>query len=67
MGLGTGNSPGNESSEERRKRLANELAALREKALSRLEARGYAVRGKTPAQIRRALKIRRRKKNGAEH
>jgi hypothetical protein len=67
MGRETGNSPENESSEQRRKRLASELAALREKALSDLESRGYAVRGKTPAQIRRALKIRRRKKNGAEH
>jgi hypothetical protein len=64
MGRGTANPPEKDPSEQRRARLANELAALREKALSDLEARGYVVRGKTPAQIRRALKIRPRKKNG---
>ena len=67
MGCETSSLLESESSEERRKRFANELAMLREKALSDLEARGYAVRGKTPAQIRRALKNRPRKRNGAEH
>ena len=50
--------------DQRRSRFADELAALREKALSELEARGYSVRGKTPAQIRKALKVRPRNKNG---
>jgi len=40
----------------RRDQFAAELADLREKALAELEARGYAVRGKTPAQIRKILK-----------
>lgn len=53
--------------EQRRRQLADEVAELRQKALADLEARGYAVRGKTPAQIRRALAVRPRKRNGKEH
>jgi hypothetical protein len=45
-----------------RNKLREELATLREKAITGLERRGYEVRGKTPAQIRNALK-RRPKKN----
>jgi hypothetical protein len=52
--------------DQRRRSFADELAALREKALSELEARGFAVRGKTPGQIRKALKVRPRKKDGKE-
>ena len=46
----------------RRAQLRQELAALRNAAISELERRGYAVRGKTPAQIREMLKQRPSKK-----
>ena len=45
-----------------RDKLRQELATLREKAIASLERRGYEVRGKTPAQIRSALKRRPKKK-----
>jgi hypothetical protein len=45
--------------------LRGDLAQLREKALSDLEARGYAVRGKTTGQIRRALLTRPKAKPGS--
>lgn len=35
-----------------------DVAELREEALTRLERRGYDVRGKTPRQIRQILKRR---------
>jgi len=38
-----------------------ELARLKRAALAQLERRGYAVRGKTPAQIREMLKRRPKK------
>jgi hypothetical protein len=41
-----------------RAKLREELAELKKTALARLERRGYDVRGKTPAQIRRILKRR---------
>jgi hypothetical protein len=44
-----------------RDKLYDELATLREEAIARLERRGYEVRGKTPAQIRSALKRRTKK------
>jgi hypothetical protein len=47
-----------DSDSERRQRLRDELAQLREAALADLERRGYAVRGKTPAQIRELLRQR---------
>jgi hypothetical protein len=40
-----------------------ELAKLRNAALAELERRGYDVRGKTPRQIRDALKRRPRRSN----
>ena len=43
---------------DRKKRVREELADLKSAAISRLEDRGYAVRGKTPGQIRRLLKRR---------
>ena len=46
----------------RRSDFADELARLREKALAELEARGYDVRGKTPAQIRLTLRAGRHKR-----
>jgi hypothetical protein len=45
-----------------REKLRQELAALRDAAMARLERRGYEVRGKTPAQIRKALRRRPTKK-----
>ena len=47
--------------EKRPDTLRKELAELRESALSELERRGYNVRGKTPAQIRKVLRRRRPK------
>jgi len=67
MDSAAGNSSKKEAAQPRRSRFADEIAALREKALADLEARGYAVRGKTPAQIRRALVVRPRRRNGKEH
>lgn len=48
--------------EQRKRKFAAELAALRQQALADLEARGYDVRGKTTSQIRRALLKRGRPK-----
>ena len=45
-----------------RDKIREELAALKEEAIAKLERRGYEVRGKTPAQIRNALKRRPKKK-----
>ena len=42
----------------RRKRLHEELVSLKNNAIAELERRGYEVRGKTPAQIRKLLKRR---------
>jgi hypothetical protein len=50
----------------RRDKLHDELASLREEAICRLERRGYEVRGKTPAQIRSALKRRPKKRKSPE-
>jgi hypothetical protein len=44
-------------------KLREELTTLKEEAIASLERRGYEVRGKTPAQIRRALKRRPKKGN----
>ena len=53
-----------ESDAARRKRkLAEELVDLRERALAELEAQGYQVRGKTTGQIRRALLTRPKRKS----
>jgi len=41
-----------------REQLRKKLAEMRKAALTRLESRGYDVRGKTAAQIRRLLKRR---------
>ena len=48
-----------------RDKLREELATLREEAIASLERRGYDVRGKTPAQIRSALKRRPQKRKSA--
>lgn len=50
----------------RRDKLREELAALKEKAFAQLERRGYDVRGKTPAQIRNALRQRPKKRSDTE-
>src|SRR3569833_677621 len=42
----------------RSEKLRKELAQLRETALNDLESRGYRVRGKTPAEIRKMLRQR---------
>jgi hypothetical protein len=39
-------------------KFREELAALKDEAIAKLERRGYEVRGKTPAQIRKVLKQR---------
>ena len=44
-----------------RKNKREELAKLKHAALTKLEQRGYEVRGKTPAQIREMLKRRPKK------
>jgi hypothetical protein len=44
-----------------RKNKSEELAKLKHAALAELERRGYEVRGKTPAQIRKMLKRRPKK------
>ncbi|MGC1644016.1 MAG: hypothetical protein WA781_25820, partial [Pseudolabrys sp.] len=44
-----------------RKNKLEELARLKHAALTELERRGYEVRGKTPAQIRKMLKRRPKK------
>ena len=44
-----------------RKSKSEELAELKQAALTELEQRGYDVRGKTPAQIRKMLKRRPKK------
>jgi len=44
--------------DDRRSKLRKELAELKSAALAELERRGYDVRGKTPAQIRKMLKQR---------
>jgi hypothetical protein len=41
-----------------RNKFIETLAQLRSTALAKLERRGYDVRGKTPAQIRRLLRGR---------
>jgi len=48
-----------------RNKIREELAALKEDAITKLEHRGYEVRGKTPAQIKKALKRRPKKKPDA--
>ena len=48
-----------------RDKLREELTILREEAIASLERRGYDVRGKTPAQIRSALKRRPKKRKSA--
>lgn len=50
----------------RRKELSVMIAELKKAALADLESRGYAVRGKTPAQIRQMLK-RRPSKRSRDH
>ncbi|MGB6316124.1 MAG: hypothetical protein WBG13_26755 [Pseudolabrys sp.] len=44
-----------------RKNKLEELTRLKHAALTELERRGYEVRGKTPAQIRKMLKRRPKK------
>jgi hypothetical protein len=46
-----------------RKKLCDQLAELKNAALTELECRGYDVRGKTPGQIRLMLKRRPRSRN----
>ena len=46
-----------------RKKFRAELANLKNAAVADLEDRGYDVRGKTPAQIRRILKRRPSRQN----
>lgn len=41
-----------------RKKIREELAELKNAAMTELERRGYEVRGKTPAQVRQILKRR---------
>jgi F0F1-type ATP synthase membrane subunit b/b' len=46
-----------------RKKLREELAEIKNDAITQLERLGYNVRGKTPAQIRQILKRRPMKPN----
>jgi hypothetical protein len=43
---------------DQQKKIGEELAELKNEAITRLESRGYDVRGKTPAQIRQILRRR---------
>jgi hypothetical protein len=55
-----------DNSNVQRDKLRDELASLREEAIANLERRGYEVRGKTPAQIKSALKGRPKRRKSAE-
>ena len=45
-----------EGSIDKRRKFIEDLRRLREEALAELERQGYEVRGKTPAEIREAIK-----------
>ena len=47
----------------RRLKLHETLAGLKSAAIAQLERRGYEVRGKTPAQIRKIIRRRPAKQN----
>ena len=51
-----------EGSIDNRGKFIEDLKRLREQALAELERQGYEVRGKTPAQIRAAIKRAPRRK-----
>jgi hypothetical protein len=51
-----------EGSVDKRRKFVEDLRRLREEALAELERQGYEVRGKTPAEIRAAIKRAPRRK-----
>jgi len=51
-----------EGSVDKRRKFVEDLRRLRAEALAELERQGYEVRGKTPAQIRAAIKRAPRRK-----
>ena len=52
---------------DQQKKIREELAELRNEAITKLELRGYDVRGKTPDQIRRILTRRPAKQKPRTH
>ena len=56
------NKRADEGSVDKRSKFIEDLRRLREEALAELERQGYEVRGKTPAQIRAAIKRAPRRK-----
>jgi len=52
---------------DQQKKIREELAELRNQAITKLELRGYDVRGKTPSQIRRILRRRPAKQKPLTH
>jgi phosphoribosylaminoimidazole carboxylase (NCAIR synthetase) len=52
---------------DQQKKIREDLAELKNEAISKLERRGYDVRGKTPAQIRRILRRRPAKQKPSTH
>ena len=52
---------------DQQKKIREELAELRNEAITKLELRGYDVRGKTPGQIRRILRRRPAKQKPHTH
>ena len=52
---------------DQQKKIREELAELRNEAITKLELRGYDVRGKTPGQIWRILRRRPAKQKPRTH
>jgi hypothetical protein len=52
---------------DQKKTIREELAELKNEAITKLENRGYDVRGKTPAQIRQILRRRPAKQKPSTH
>ena len=56
-----------EDPNDQQKKIREELAELKNEAITKLERRGYDVRGKTPAQIRQMLRRRPPKQKPTTH
>ena len=52
---------------DQQKKIREELAELRNEAITKLELRGYDVRGKTPGRIRQILRRRPAKQKPPTH
>jgi phosphoribosylaminoimidazole carboxylase (NCAIR synthetase) len=56
-----------EDPNDQQKKIREELIELKNEAITKLERRGYDVRGKTPAQIRQMLRRRPTKQKPTTH